>query len=183
MKPKTFLVTIYLSLILMTTQLLAILGNEKKNEHVFRITVKELIHMPISRLLYSNFIELGYGIQAEAMWSEMFFNRSFERFVPYKEINKECFDLFLDGGAPGKIYERDWSKFDWYHSGYEHNAWFAAPGTTTSASWIDDSSTFFVCETPRIDCEIRPEAGGSEHGNQCLRIINRDHSQWGGVAQ
>ncbi|MBN2613701.1 MAG: hypothetical protein JXB00_19245, partial [Bacteroidales bacterium] len=138
---------------------------------------------PISDLLYSNFIELGYGIQAEAMWSEMFFNRSFERFTPYKGINKECFDLFLDGGTPGKIYERDWSKFDWYHSGYEHNSWFAAPGTPGQPFWIDDTSTFFVCKTPLVNCEIRTEDGGSGHGKKCLRIINHDKSRWGGVAQ
>ena len=174
---------ILLSLIFATAFLSVIFGESKKSEHVFKVTSQELTETPISPLLYSNFIELGYGIQAEAMWSEMLFNRSFERVPPYTGINKECFDLFLDGGTPGKIYERDWSSFDWYHTGYEHNAWFVAPGAPPQASWIDDSSTFFVCETPQLDCEIRPEAGGSGHGNQCLRVINRDNSQWAGVAQ
>jgi len=160
-----------------------VFAGETEKTQVFKLTGQEMTETPISPLLYSNFIELGYGIQAEAMWSEMLFNRSFERVPHYTGINKECFDLFLDGGTPGKIYGRDWSAFDWYHTGYEHNAWFAAPGTANPASWIDDSSTFFICETSLADCEIRQEAGGSGHGEQCLRVINRDESQWAGVAQ
>ena len=170
-------------LIFTATLLSAACGDGRTNEHVFKITSRELTQTPISDLLYSNFIELGYGIQAEAMWSEMFFNRSFEHFTPYKGINKECFDLFLDGGTPGKIYERDWSKFDWYHSGYEHNSWFAAPGTPDRPFWIDDTSTFIVCKTLLVNCEIRAEDGGSGHGKKCLRIINKDKVPWGGVAQ
>jgi len=84
-------------LILATAFLSVIFGESKKSEHVFKVTGQELTETPISPLLYSNFIELGYGIQAEAMWSEMLFNRSFERVPPYTGINKECFDLFLDG--------------------------------------------------------------------------------------
>ena len=84
----------------------------------FKLTDIECFSQPISPLLYGNFIELGYGLQVESMWSEMFFNRSFEPFSPYKAINKAWFDLYNDERDPAKGYERDWSGFDWYHSGY-----------------------------------------------------------------
>lgn len=160
-----------------------ITGESNENEYYFKISAKEIATIPISPLLYSNFIELGYGVQAEAMWSEMLFNRSFEYVYPYTGINKECFDLYLDGGTPGEIYARDWSVFDWYHSGYEHNAWFVAPGTLPLTSWIDDTSTFFSCQSPVVKCELRLEKEGSGHGDQCLRIINHEEKRWAGVAQ
>lgn len=48
---------------------------------------KELYSDKISKKLASNFIELGYGLQVECMIAEMFFNRSFEPFYPYRDIN------------------------------------------------------------------------------------------------
>ena len=62
------------------------------------------------------------------MWSEMFFNRSFEPFPSYKWINKELYDLWIDPKYPDKGYKVDWSQEDWYHSGYEHNPWFCISG-------------------------------------------------------
>ncbi|MBP5207642.1 MAG: hypothetical protein J6330_04210, partial [Clostridia bacterium] len=63
---------------------------------------------PISRKLASNFIELGYGLQVEGMSAEMFFNRSFEPFYPYRMINKLWFDLLDDETDPGSRCETDW---------------------------------------------------------------------------
>lgn len=57
---------------------------------------KKFHSTPISKKLASNFIELGYGLQAEGMAAEMFFNRSFEPFYPYRMINKLWFDLLDD---------------------------------------------------------------------------------------
>ena len=153
------------------------------NTHHFKITSREISTEPISPLLYSNFIELGYGIQVEPMWSEMFFNRSFEHFNPYKSPNKDSYDLYYDKNDYAKGYEKDWSKFDWYHSGYEHNAWFAAPGDANNPSFIEDSSTFFITVTPQRKIVLSPEAGGSGHGVQCLKVTNNESVQWGAVAQ
>ena len=113
----------------------------------FTVTDKIMADKPISPLLYSNFIELGYGIQVEPMWAEMLWNRSFEKFIPYKHINKVWFDLFLDPKDHSKGYKTDWSSEDWYHSGYEHNAWFAAPGKAGNLP-INEESTFFISESP-----------------------------------
>ena len=74
-----------------------------KGVNRFVIEAREIFQSPISPLLYGNFIELGYGRQVEPMCSELFFNRSFERFPKYKDINKLWYDLFYDevGSNPG----------------------------------------------------------------------------------
>ena len=129
-------------------------------KQVFKVTTHEIAKSPISPLLYGNFIELGYGIQVESMWSEMFFNRSFEKFMPYRDINKLWYDVVYDEKDLSKGYEKDWSKFDWYHSGYEHNSWFAAPGTPVKGSWIADSSTFIITRTSERKVILTPIKGG-----------------------
>ena len=150
---------------------------------------KELCSNRISKKLTSNFIELGYGLQVEAMNAEMFFNRSFEPFFPYREINKVWFDLytedigeywFYEDQAKDKSYEKDWSKFDWYHSGYEHNAWYAFPGMSGDGE-IADESTFVVEKAPEHEIRI----GYTEndyHGKYAMQVVN-DSEIWGGLAQ
>ncbi len=149
----------------------------------YKITNVEISKKPISPLLYGNFIELGYGCQADVMWSEMFFNRSFESFYPYRSINKDWYDLYYDEHHPEKGYEKDWSKFDWYHSGYEHNEWFAAPGIPDKPSVISDSSTFIKCTSPLSNVILTPKKGGCGHGNQCLEVSNLENDKWGALAQ
>ncbi len=135
---------------------------------------------PISRKLASNFIELGYGLQVEGMAAEMFFNRSFEPFYPYRAINKIWFDLLEDENDISSRYETDWRVFDWYHSGYEHNAWFAFPGTAGHQK-IEDDSTFVIENSPTADVRICIVEGGC-HGEHAMRVIN-DSDALGGLAQ
>ena len=137
----------------------------------FVVTNEIMVEKPLSPLLYSNFIELGYGIQVEPMWGEMLWNRSFEAFVPYKGINIIWYDLFNDPKDHSKGYKRDWTSEDWYHSGYEHNAWFAAPGKAGRLP-IDGESTFFINETPGSTAVLSQEQGGV-HGTQYLVAANR----------
>lgn len=152
------------------------------SERVFTVLADEMTDTPISSLLYSQFIELGYGIQVEPMWGEMLFNRSFEPFRPYKDINVEWFDLWNDPRDHTKGYKTDWSGEDWYHSGYEHNPWFVCPGEGARLP-IDEKSTFIIARSPNLDVVIRPETGGSGHGVQCIRIVNAETKAWGGIAQ
>ncbi len=135
---------------------------------------------PISKKLASNFIELGYGLQVEGMASEMFFNRSFEPFYPYRMINKLWFDLLDDEADLGSRCETDWRVFDWYHSSYEHNAWFAFPGAAGYQEICDDS-TFVIEDSPKADVHISlvPD---SQHGTHAMRVIN-DSDGSGGLAQ
>ena len=79
--------------------------SESTTPSPFKIEANEPFKSPISPLLYGNFIELGYGYQVEPMCSEMFFNRSFEVFPPYKTINKLWYDLYYDEKDLDKGYE------------------------------------------------------------------------------
>ena len=135
---------------------------------------------PISKKLASNFIELGYGLQVEGMAAEMFFNRSFEPFYPYREINKHWFDLHYEEWNFAKGYEKDWRVFDWYHSSYEHNAWFAFPGVA-GHQLIEDESTFLIESSPTADVRIGYVEDAC-HGKYAMKVENNSDGI-GGLAQ
>ena len=135
---------------------------------------------PISQKLASNFIELGYGLQVEGMAAEMLFNRSFEPFYPYRDINKHWFDLHFDEKDWSKGYATDWREFDWYHSSYEHNAWFAFPGTAGFQT-IEDDSTFLIEKSPTADVSIGYVQDAC-HGDHAMKVENNSDAP-GGLAQ
>ena len=141
---------------------------------------KEFHSTPISEKLASNFIELGYGLQVEGMAAEMFFNRSFEPFYPYRMINKLWYDLLEDENDHASRCETDWRVFDWYHSGYEHNAWFAFPGVA-GHQLIEDDSTFVIERSPVADVRIG-YCDDACHGNTAMRVENNSDAP-GGLAQ
>jgi alpha-L-arabinofuranosidase len=145
------------------------------------LIVTEELHAetPVSDLLYSHFIEIGFGYQIAPIQAERFFNRSFEPFVPYTGKSKNSFGFLLPEGK----YIKDWSGESWYHSGYEHNSWYAAPGIPPDPAYISDSSTFFVEESSQINVFIKAIDGGMGHGQQCLEVKNLESERWGGVAQ
>ena len=184
MNPTThFLKRITINVTLLLVISITCTAQKTASKQIYKVTTHEIAKSPISPLLYGNFIELGYGIQVEPMWSEMFFNRSFEKFMPYRDINKLWYDVAYDEKDLSKGYEKDWSRFDWYHSGYEHNSWFAAPGTPVKGSWIADTSTFIITKTTERKVILTPIEGGSGHGRQCLQVTNRERKEWGAVAQ
>lgn len=135
---------------------------------------------PVSKKLASNFIELGYGLQVEGMAAEMFFNRSFEPFYPYRLINKLWYDLLDDENDLSSRCETDWRVFDWYHSSYEHNAWFAFPGTAGYQPVCDDS-TFIIEDSQdgNVHISLIPD---DHHGSYAMRVINGG-ADTGGLAQ
>lgn len=139
---------------------------------------------PVSELLYGNFVELGYGLQVEPMTSQLLFNRSFEPFTPYNGSNQYWFGLFKDLQHPEKGVETDWTKMIWYHSGYEHNAWFAAPGSEGPFRIAPDS-TFLIEKSPVLKVELKPtrEKADVRHGTQALRLVNHEPQKWGALAQ
>ncbi|MBE6697141.1 MAG: hypothetical protein E7581_01310 [Ruminococcaceae bacterium] len=146
-----------------------------------KLTATKQYHStPISEKLASNFIELGYGLQVEGMIAELFFNRSFEPFYPYRLINKLWYDLLEDENDHSSRCETDWRVFDWYHSSYEHNAWFAFPGTAGHQP-IEDDSTFVIEHSPMADVHIAIVKGGC-HGEYAMQVIN-DSDAHGGLAQ
>ena len=145
----------------------------------YRITDQTTSTTPISPLLYSQFIEVGFGYQIAPMQAERFFNRSFEPFLPYNGNTKNSFGLLLKGGN----YITDWSGEAWYHDGYEHNSWFAAPEKANNPVVIKDENTYFINESSTIDVHLQEVQGGCGHGVQCVRVINNEHKKWGGLAQ
>ena len=76
-------------------------------KNTIKITPRVINEKPVSPLLCGNFIEFGYGLQTEAMWGEMLFNRSFEAFPPYRQINKMWFDLLSEDENGQEQYETD----------------------------------------------------------------------------
>lgn len=135
---------------------------------------------PISKKLASNFIELSFGFQESGLGAEMFFNRSFEPFVPYRTIHKMCSYMLSEDENPGSSYEPNWRKLEWYHSAYEHNAWFAFPGTAGYQSVYDDA-TFVINDSPSADVHIEliPD---KTHGEYAMRVVNGGED-CGGLAQ
>ena len=77
------------------------------------VTRREMAETPISPILCSNFIEVGFGYQVEGMWSEMLYNRSFEKWVPLRPNSSNWYDLkYVPHG--------DWTSARWYHT--THNS-------------------------------------------------------------
>ncbi len=110
----------------------------------------------------------------------MFFNRSFEPFYPYRMINKVWYDLLEDENDWSSRCETNWSVFDWYHSSYEHNAWFAFPNAV-GYQLIEDDSTFVIETTPMADVRITNVKEGC-HGDYAMEVANSSDSL-GGLAQ
>jgi alpha-L-arabinofuranosidase len=147
----------------------------------YEVTPKCMAVKPVSHLLASHFIELGYGFQIEPMMAEMLFNRSFEPYMPYRDNSLTWFGLWRNEKDHSQGYRTDWRELSWYHSGYEHNSWIAAPGSEGPFS-ISQSSTFFLLRSPvrKVRLELVHEA---RHGIQAVRLVNEDTSEWGALAQ
>lgn len=141
---------------------------------VFHVTNETYAHTPVSKLLCGNFIEVGFGYQVESMWTEMLFNRSFEKPFP---IMKGTYDWF---GGNDKGLSNDWRGEEWYHSSYQHSRWYAFPGEDRPECIAPDS-TYLAERTHGYSMQLSLEKGGV-HGEYCLLIDNYD-DRWAGVAQ
>ena len=143
-------------------------------QKIFKVTNHELTPTPVSELLCSNFLEVGFGYQVEAMWSEMLHNRSFEKAIPYVPNNYNWFGIdFMAGDL--------WQDQEWYHTAYELNRWYACPAQDAPLAIRPDSS-FIVEKAPFYSLTVSQEKGGI-HGNHCLHIHNFEQDRWCGVAQ
>jgi len=143
-----------------------------------KVTSVEMSKEPISSILGGFLFEMGYGDMEGPMWAEMFFNRKFEEFPPYY-FDRNWWYQLQEHGKPD--IEKDWTKKSWYHSGYEHNAWFAAPGSE-APFLVDTSTTFFQESTPLADVSILPMTESGYNG-QFVRISNHEKSRSCGMAQ
>lgn len=140
------------------------------------ITMQEMSKTPITDYLGGQLFEIGYGDMEGPMWAEMFYNRKFEKFPPYM-VNRNYWYMTENLGK--NDLKTDWTVFPWYHSGYEHNYWFAAPGEEGSFH-IDPQTTFFKETTPLA--KVRLELLQHNPDNQYVKIINDDDKP-AGIAQ
>jgi hypothetical protein len=83
-------------------------------DHIYLVSLQTTAKTPSSPLLFSHFVEIGFGYQIQPMMAEKFFNRSFEPIPPYNGKTKNSFGLLLPEGR----YIDNWSGEAWYHSGY-----------------------------------------------------------------
>jgi alpha-L-arabinofuranosidase len=142
------------------------------------VNPEEMSQEPISSILGGFLFEMGYGDMEGPMRAEMFFNRKFEKFPPY-HVDRNYWYQVEDQGKNNL--ETDWTKKAWYHNGYEHNSWFAAPGSE-GPFHIDTTTTFFIETTPQAKVTIRPiSVPGSD--DQFLRITNSEKKTRCGLGQ
>lgn len=146
----------------------------ENGRRVFRITNERFADTPVSPVLCSNFIEVGFGWQVEAMWSEMFYNRSFEKPCPFTPAAYHWYGGWDNLG-------NDWRGQEFYHSGYDHPDWFACPAQERPFSMSPDSA-FLVEKATGYALTVTREAGGI-HGKHCLQIHNFEPERMCGVAQ
>ncbi len=144
---------------------------------------KEINSIPISPLLPGYLFEMGYGDMESGLWAEMIFNRQFEPFPAYKPNRDWWYGLRQKDKEKGKtdLLCTDWREMDWYHSGYEHNSWYAAPAEVDD-HYIDEKSTFFQLEneTGTAKIELLTENGFM---GQYARVKNISSQNGQGIAQ
>lgn len=147
----------------------------ENGKKVFRVTKEKINPTPVSDMLCGQFIEVGFGYQVEAMWSEMLFNRSFEKAYP---ITPATYDWFGGWDVVGN----DWKQQEWYHSGYDHPRWYACPALDRPES-ITPDCTFITEKAPFYSLTVQRVEEGAVHGKSCLSIHNFESERMCGVAQ
>lgn len=101
---------------------------------VVKVEVKEqrMSEEPISKHIFGNFIEAGFGRQVSGMWAEMIYNRSFMlpgSYPRFEDVSSTTQWWML----PGSMYN---SNAPFWHSGYEEFDW-----QVTDPSLIEMSRT------------------------------------------
>jgi alpha-N-arabinofuranosidase len=156
--------------------------SEDSTLHV-TVLAKELNSEPISPLLPGYLFEMGYGDMESGLWAEMIFNRQFEPFPPYKPGRDWWYGLRKRGKEKNysDLNLTDWREMDWYHSGYEHNSWYAAPDRIDDHH-IDEFTTLFQLknEDHTAEIELLTENGLS---GQFARVKNLSETNRTGIAQ
>lgn len=142
------------------------------------VTSREMSSKPISSILGGFLFEMGYGDMESGLWAEMLFNRKFAEFPPYHPDRDWWYHL-REVNAYESPLTTDWTKSSWYHSAYEHNAWFASPGPSPSLD-VDTETALLVNDVPDLVTLRRVDR---QDGHSCLLVENRSANQLAGVAQ
>jgi len=123
-------------------------------EAKLRVTRKRSSDVPISRFIFGNFIESGFGRQTSGMWAEMLYNRSFQDIPPATEPTWGWLQL------DAEHYNED---APFWHSGYEENDWELIAPEHSERRRTHGSNTF--------------------KGHSSLGVSNTAPGAWAGVRQ
>jgi alpha-L-arabinofuranosidase len=111
-----------------------------QNSQHYRVHDSIIVKTPVSPGLYSNFIELGFG-RSENARAELLYNRSFEEDHPVT-----C----------------DWVQFtrpkpemeDWWHSGYEEQAWYIHRGSGDTTSRLVKNRSYWPAAHSKTNISV-----------------------------
>jgi alpha-N-arabinofuranosidase len=118
----------------------------------YYVTGNAKVNKPVSPLLYSSFIELGWGKSTDMMWNELLYNRSFEE--------KEARLGNYAGG--GLVKDVDTKDAHWWHDGYEAPQWYLNKAVSDKKS----SSEVFDGTWPLPG-----------QGKRCIRLYNKSKNK------
>lgn len=90
------------------------MGHYSFAQNTYYIKDSAIVDKPISPLLYSSFLELGWGRSTDNMWAELLYNRSFE----------EDEARLGDYAGGGLVKDVNIAEADWWHTGYEAAQWY-----------------------------------------------------------
>ncbi len=120
-------------------------------QNTYYVKDSVIVNKPVSPLLYSSFLELGWGRSTDNMWAELLYNRSFEE-------NDAVLGDYAGGGLLANV---DTKKATWWHSGYEAAKWYLHKDTDDTVSRME------------IFDGTWPFPG---HGKRSVKIFNKSHT-------
>ena len=141
-----------------------------------RITVgtERIADKPISKLIFGQFIECGFGRQTDGMWAEMIYNRSFVKPVP--PFNRNTWEWLM---LKPEVYN---SNAPFWHSGYEENDWEPIDRHTIT-SRTPGIQTYKGLSSLRVDYDGEGDKGGIlQKGLYIRNGRTYDFSVFGGFA-
>lgn len=111
-----------------------------------------IVNKPVSPLLYSSFLELGWGRSTDNMWAELLYNRSFEE-------DEAVLGDYAGGGLVKNVNK---ATAEWWHTGYEAAKWYLQKDAADKAS----SMEIFNGTWPL-----------PAHGKRCIKIFNKSNDK------
>ena len=101
-------------------------------QNIVKVETKDhrMSDVPISKFIFGNFVEAGFGRQVSGMWSEMIYNRSFMLPGSYPSFgdNDNTIHWWM---LPASMYN---DNAPFWHSGYEENQWLVTDSATIDMS-------------------------------------------------
>ena len=128
------------------------LGYSSFAQNTYYVKDSVIVNKPISRLLYSSFLELGWGRSTDNMWAEQLYNRSFE------EDEAQLGD-YAGGGSVKNVNK---ATADWWHTGYEAAKWYLQKDAADKASAMEIFNGTWPLPA---------------HGKRCVKIFNKSNDK------